>query len=208
MNNEYHFTTHWRVKGEVDEIYHLIADAERLPEWWPSVYLDATELEPGDPETRVGRVIDLFTKGWLPYTLRWKFELVEVDYPRGYALEAEGDFVGRGEWSFEQEGEFVNIIYDWRILAEKPLLKTLTPLLRPVFSANHQWAMARGLESLELELARQHAPNPDARANIPPPPGPTTPMTFLLPLMGIAAGTILLLSLLRPSRSSANPTNA
>lgn len=200
MNNEYHFTTHWRVKGSVDEIYNLLADAGRLPEWWPAVYLDVTLLEPGDPETNIGRVIELYTKGWLPYTLRWKFRLVEVEYPRGYTLEAEGDFVGRGAWSFAQEGEFVQVTYDWHIRAEKPLLKTLTPLLRPVFSANHQWAMARGRESLELELARLRAPTPAARARVPPPPGPTTPMTFIAPLLVATAGATLIL-LFRSRRS-------
>ena len=49
----------------------------------------------------------------------------------------------------------MNITYDWRIRAEKPLLRYLSFLLKPVFSANHRWAMARGEESLKAELARR-----------------------------------------------------
>ena len=42
-----------------------------------------------------------------------------------------------------------------RIRAEKPLLRYLSFLLKPVFSANHRWAMARGEESLRAELGRR-----------------------------------------------------
>ena len=69
--------------------------------------------------------------------------------------------------------------YDWRIRAEKGVLKRFSFLARPVFAANHRWAMARGEQSLRLELARRHAGS-DATvlAAIPSPPGPTFP--FLL----------------------------
>ncbi|HEY1905085.1 MAG TPA: hypothetical protein VGG91_03530 [Myxococcaceae bacterium] len=45
-------------------------------------------------------------------------------------------------------------------------------LLRPVFAANHRWAMARGEESLALELRRRRARTDAERAAIPAPPGP------------------------------------
>jgi hypothetical protein len=67
------------------------------------------------------------------------------------------------------------VIYDWRISAEKPLLKKLSWLLRPVFSANHHWAMQKGEVSLALELQRRRAPSQAARAALPRPPGPVFP---------------------------------
>jgi len=155
-DNDYHFITHWQVQGTCEEVSDILADAEDLPRWWPAVYLDVSELEPGD-ENGVGKRVDLFTKGWLPYTLRWQFTVTENNYPHGFVLEAEGDFVGRGIWELEQDSDLVNITYDWKIQAKKPLLRRLTWLLRPAFSANHRWAMRKGLESLQLELARRHA---------------------------------------------------
>src|SRR5262245_17407934 len=122
----------------------------------------------------VGRRVKLHTKGWLPYTLRWQFEVVEDRYPHGFSLVASGDFDGRGEWTFEQDGAFVDITYDWLVRAEKPLLRKLSFLLKPLFEANHRWAMARGEESLKLELARRRATSPAVRAAIPPPPPPVT----------------------------------
>lgn len=169
--NEYHFITHWRVQAPLEQIYEILDDPMDLVRWWPSVYLEVTEIEMGD-EQRIGRVIDLYTKGWLPYTLRWKFRVTER-HDAGFTLEAFGDFVGRGIWTFERDGEWTNITYDWKIQAEKPLLKALSPLLKPLFKANHYWAMARGEESLNLEIARRNARTPEEQAAIPAPPPPT-----------------------------------
>jgi hypothetical protein len=170
--NEYHYITHWHVKGTVEEVAEVISQATELVRWWPSVYLDVREVERGD-ENGIGKVVSLYTKGWLPYTLRWSFRVTESSYPYGFALEAWGDFVGRGIWTFEQQGESVHISYDWKINAEKPLLRYLSFLLKPIFGANHQWAMRMGEESLKLELMRRHAATPEERARIPSPPGPT-----------------------------------
>jgi hypothetical protein len=43
------------------------------------------------------------------------------------------------------------------VFVTKPWMVVLTPLLRPVFVANHLWAMQRGLEGLQRELARRGA---------------------------------------------------
>ena len=137
------------------------------------MYLDVRELEPGDPVTHVGRYIELDTKGWLPYTLRWRFRVTESRAPHGFSLVADGDFVGTGVWTLEQDGDYADVTYDWRIAADKPLLKYGTPVFRPIFAANHRWAMARGLESLELELRRRRAGSEKERAAVPAPPGAT-----------------------------------
>jgi hypothetical protein len=171
--SRYHFVTRWRVAGSCAEVYDILADAPGLKRWWPSVYLEVTELRPGDPETGVGREIELYTKGWLPYTLRWSFTITETRRPHGFSLDPRGDFVGSGVWTLAQDGDWCDIQYDWRIEARKPLLQVLSPLMKPVLAANHRWAMARGEESLRLELERRHAPNAAARARVPPPPGPT-----------------------------------
>lgn len=172
--NDYHFITHWyALNSTVDEVQAVLSDPADLVRWWPSVYLDVRVLTPGD-ERGVGREVELYTKGWLPYTLRWTFRVTENNAPRGFALEAWGDFVGRGVWIFEQAGPDVHIVYDWRIRAEKGLLKLMSPLLKPVFSMNHRWAMARGEESLRLELARRRATSEAARAMVKEPPGPTS----------------------------------
>lgn len=174
-SNAYHIITEWRVKGTVEEVADVLKQATDLPRWWPSVYLDAQQIEPGD-EHGVGRVVRLYTKGWLPYTLRWTFRVTESSYPDGFALEAWGDLVGRGIWTLKQEGEWARVIYDWKVNADKPLLRTFSFLFKPIFASNHRWAMRMGEESLKLELMRRRATTTEERARIPPPPGPTFKM--------------------------------
>ena len=162
-NNDYHFITRWRIEGTIREVADVLKNAQELPRWWPSVYLDVQELDSGDADG-IGKVVALHTRGWLPYTLRWQFRVTESRYPFGYTLEAWGDFNGRGIWTFEQEGEWVNVVYDWKVRADKPLLRALSFLLKPVFAANHSWAMARGEESLRLELDRLRGQSERPRA--------------------------------------------
>ena len=152
--NDYHFITKWRVEGTIEELYRLLANAPDFVRWWPAVYLDIKELEPGN-RNGIGKVLSLYTKGWLPYTLRWQYRVTEVNFPSGFAFEASGDFVGRGIWKFEQDSDYVNMTFDWKIRADKPLLRYLSFLFKPIFSANHRWAMAQGEKSLRAELARR-----------------------------------------------------
>jgi hypothetical protein len=191
-SNDYHFITRWRVKSTVKEVSEIIGDAIGLERWWPSVYLDVQILESGD-EQGLGKVVNLYTKGWLPYTLRWTFRVTDVQTD-GFTLEAWGDFDGRGIWTFEQDGPWVNVIYDWKILAEKPVLRNFSFIMKPIFSANHRWAMAQGEESLKLELARRHAVTQEERERVPAPPQPTTKSSLPL-LLGMTAAVAIVGSL-------------
>jgi len=199
--NSYHFVTEWQVEGTCGEVADVLGDPVALPRWWPSVYLTAEEIEPPN-SSGVGRRVRLVTKGWLPYTLRWEFVVTRSHYPFGFAIDASGDFVGHGEWTFVQEGPTVRITYDWSIQAEKPLLKTFTPVLRPLFESNHRWAMAQGETSLKLELARRRATNTAARAEVPPPPGPVTYAAAALVGGAAVVGGTLAYLLVRARRRS------
>ena len=160
--NEYHFVTHWRVQGTAEEVYDVLNNPLDLPRWWPSVYLSVKQMNrPGgvfDSSEGAGAdVFELHTKGWLPYTLCWRLRQTESQRPRSFRLQAWGDFDGTGLWTFAQDGHLVDITYDWRIKAEKPLLRYLSFLFKPIFSANHRWAMEQGEKSLKRELARRHS---------------------------------------------------
>jgi uncharacterized protein YndB with AHSA1/START domain len=199
--NQYHFITRWRVQGTAEEVYALISRPEDFPRWWPSVYLEVCEIAAGN-ENGLGRRVRLHTKGWLPYKLLWESCSSEMARPHRLVLEASGDFNGRGIWTFEDVGElggssngsadravegWVNVTFDWELTADKPLLRYLSFLMKPVFAANHQWAMGRGEESLKLELARRHAPL-SARGQIPAPPGPNRTSGWWL---GLGAGVLI-----------------
>ena len=171
-DSEYHFVDRWRVEGNVREVADIIEDTLSLPVWWPSVYFDVKELEPGGKHG-IGKLISLRAGGWLPYTLRINFRTTESRYPNGFSMEASGDLEGKGIWAISQDGAFVDVTYDWTIRANKPLIDKLSFLLKPIFRSNHNWTMKRGEESLKLELLRRRAQISEELARIPPPPGPS-----------------------------------
>ncbi len=198
MTNDYHFITNWRVAGNCEDIYDIISEPLEYTRWWPSVYLK-TELVTDRPGERR---IRYHTKGWLPYTLNWESYVLESKRPERIAIRALGDFDGRGIWTFSQNGSFVNVNFDWKLRADKALLRNLSFLLKPMFSANHRWAMQRGWESLELELARRHAETEEQRRGIPSPPGPNRTSGLWL-MVGAAVVGISAALLIRKARNRA-----
>ena len=160
--NEFQLTTHWRMKGSVEDVYEILSNPSDFVRWWPSVYLGVREMESGDADG-VGRTISLHTRGKLPYTLKWEARTTELDKPNRIALEAQGDLQGRGVWTFAQEGEIVDIRFNWNVSITKPWMRFLSPLLKPMFAANHRWAMRKGEESLKRELSRLGAGKGDEK---------------------------------------------
>jgi hypothetical protein len=144
--NTYRFLTIWRVRSTPQKISEILEDASAFPRWWPEVYLNVRKTEPG--------VYSFLTKGWLPYRLRWCAQEVESRHPYGFSVRAWGDLEGMGVWTFKPDGDYTEIRYDWSVIAQKPVLRYLSPVLKPVFAANHRWAMQRGEEGLQKELAR------------------------------------------------------
>lgn len=173
-DNDYVFVDRWRVQADVREIADILEDASGIVRWWPSVYLRYWEIAPGG-EKGIGKTVRFRAKGFLPYTLTIDFRTVASRYPNGFTMEASGDLEGRGEWAFQQDREFVDITYDWRVKANKGIVSALSFALKPIFAANHRWTMKRGEESLKLELVRRHVHSQRERDSVPAPPGPVFP---------------------------------
>ena len=53
------------------------------------------------------------------------------------------------EYVFPNEDGSVHIRFDWTVFADRPLLRVLTPVARPIFRWNHNWSAARPPEGLE-----------------------------------------------------------
>jgi len=186
----YRFVTTWRVEATRGEVADILRQPLDLPRWWPSVYLAVDELSPPD-SSGLHQHVRVRTQGWLPYTLNWEFVVTESRYPEAFALVAMGDFTGEGRWTLEQDGQFVNVTYDWGVRAEKPLLQWLEPVMRPLLEANHRWAMQQGEESLKLELLRRRAATVEAKQAVPAPPGPVTfAAAGILAGAGVVGGTL------------------
>lgn len=152
--NHYHFVTDWLLPAPREAVWPLLADATTYPAWWPGVYLEVI-VEDGPTGVAVGRRTRFHTRGFLPYHLFWTAEVVEVDAPATLAIRAHGDFEGQGRWILTPHATGTRATLDWELDADKPLLRWLSPVARPIFAANHRWMMARGEDGLKAYLARQ-----------------------------------------------------
>jgi len=87
------------------------------------------------------------------------------------------------------------------VSAEKPIVKLLSPILKPLFKSSHDWIMKKGEKSLRLELMRRRAVSDAVRDTIEPPPGPMS-----IPVVPLAGGAALVaLWLLRPRKKKLTP---
>ncbi len=187
--SDYHLVNHWRVYGTVEEVSEIFGrPGSELPRWWPAALFDAEDIEPGD-ENGVGRSFAIRARGWLPfYSLFLQFTALEVQTPNHYILGVAGDLHGTAAWTFEQDGDMVNVSFDWRVTVVQPLLQRLGVLIRPLFISNHGWIMLQGERSLVLELLRRNTPDADQYA-IPEPPGAARlPLKPLLAANAAVAG--------------------
>jgi uncharacterized protein YndB with AHSA1/START domain len=153
MAAEYVFIDEWDVDAPVDAVFEALADASTYPQWWTPVYISATS---GGPPA-VGAVTHEVFKGRLPYKLKMDSEIVRYEPPREFEIKATGDLSGRGTWTLTPiDGGRVHVRFDWRVNADRALLRVLTPVLRPLFRMNHNYAISRAMAGLE-PYARQKA---------------------------------------------------
>jgi uncharacterized protein YndB with AHSA1/START domain len=155
--SEYVFVDEWDVDAPRQAVFAALADASTYPEWWKPVYISVES--DGAPE--LGCVSRTEFKGRLPYHLKTRSEIVSYSPPDQFAVEVVGDLTGRGVWTLSnREDGRVHVHFDWRVIADRPLLRYLTPLLRPLFRYNHNWSIERAIEGLEPYARARAAATP------------------------------------------------
>ena len=141
MTPEYRFLDRWLVPAPIERVYDTLGDVAGYGRWWTDFVIEATGDE-GEP--RPGKRNRLLVKAYLPYKVRFGMEVLEAEKPRRILSRLSGDFDGTGEWRLTETAEGTEAVLDWRPQVNKPLIRYLTPLLRPLFRSNHVWAMKRG----------------------------------------------------------------
>ena len=182
--NRYHFQEQWHIPGHrPDEVYRVLHNAMLLPNWWSGVYLEVVPQR-AYPCPMVGAKARATARGFLPYTLTFELEARRLELDRLVEVRASGDFEGiwRAELHAEEGGTKVEI--DWRVTVDKPLIRWLSPLLRPLFAWNHRWTTPRGQQGLRAYLERNRQAQPVDVSRLFPAPDPASTLD---PLPAIAA---------------------
>jgi hypothetical protein len=149
FGNEYVFVDEWDVDAPIDAVFATVSDASTYPAWWRPVHLSAQT----DGDTATQRF-----QGRLPYRLTTRSTTTRHEPPTRHEVDVTGDLRGRGVWTLAptQDAKRTHVRFDWHVFADRPLLRTLTPLLRPAFRWNHAWAIERARDGLE-PYARERA---------------------------------------------------
>ena len=144
---DYRFLTTWLLEAPREAVFQAVWEWQSWPSWWRGVE-SVVELEPGDADG-VGTLARHVWRSRLPYRLQFEVRTTRVERPRLIEGETEGDLRGRGIWTLTPTETGTHVRFDWRVHADRPLLRALTPLLRPALRWNHDWAIARAQEGLE-----------------------------------------------------------
>jgi hypothetical protein len=180
-SNQYHIVSRWRLEATPEEIDDLMQDEpESISKWWPAAFLAVQGIAAGDGLGR-GKKVRVHGRGWMPHTVGFEVEVTEWRPAERVVLEATGDFEGSLTCTLRpQNGGYLVLNFDWRVVALKPFIRYFSWLLKPLFRSNHRWAMAKGRRSLQIELARRRAAKGDP-APVTVPPGPAFVQGLLYP---------------------------
>ncbi len=137
---EYVFSDEWDVQAPPEDVFDTLADGSTYPRWWKPVYLDVRTD---------GEYTHQHFKGRLPYHLRTRTRTTHSERPYTLQGETDGDLRGTGLWTLTRTETGTHVRFDWRVSADRQLLRLLSPLLRPALRWNHDWAIARAIEGLE-----------------------------------------------------------
>jgi quercetin dioxygenase-like cupin family protein/uncharacterized protein YndB with AHSA1/START domain len=145
FDREYRLIDEWDVAAPIESVFGALSDGRTYPEWWKPVYISVES----DGENRVGHTAAQRFKGRLPYRLTTRTTTTRHEPPHVLEADVTGDLRGRGTWTLTPQPAGTHVRFDWVVFADRPLLRVLTPILRPAFRANHAWAIARARDGLE-----------------------------------------------------------
>ena len=151
-SNVFRFDESWEIPGAtVDEVYAVLADGELLPLWWKGVYFEAKRLS-GSGAPKTGDKLKARARGALPYELNFILEAAVLEPGRRVVVKSTGDFDGLWSATLSPQGGGVHVDIVWEVTVLRPVLKFLSPVLRPAFAWNHRWTTPRGERGLREYL--------------------------------------------------------
>lgn len=163
----YRLLTIWRIKAPLQDVFDLVSDSLRWPEWWPGAER-VEELRTADADGTQG-VRQYTWQGSLPYQLRFCACTVRVEAPCLLEAAISGDLEGAGRWAFRHEGDVTTVSHEWQVRTTKFWMNLAAPLARQLFTKNHGRLMTQGAHALAFRLQGQLL---EARTTeLPAPPG-------------------------------------
>lgn len=142
MSQKYSFVSHWKVKAPIDDVWELIYNSVKWPEWWQSV-IEVKETYTGDTRG-IGSMRRYTMRSPMLYTLTFNLELTHREDLKLLQGNATGDLSGTGAWILSEEKGITDIQCHWNVETTKWWMNTFAFILKPAFHFNHAAVMKDG----------------------------------------------------------------
>ncbi|MEU6347170.1 SRPBCC family protein [Streptomyces sp. NPDC046977] len=145
--SRYRFRALWELPAPPETVYGLLERPDQYPSWWPQI----REVR------QTGETVGVLRfRSVLPYDLLVTARQARRD-PAARVLEAamSGDLEGWVRWTVgaDRTGGGTRLLFEEDVVVNKPLMRRLAVLCRPLFRANHALMMRSGRRGLAARLA-------------------------------------------------------
>lgn len=145
----FRFKSIWNIEADLITIWNHIAEVKKYPLWWPGV--EAVELlTVSDLPISLGAKTAYVIASPL-YMLHYQTEVKEFETGKYILAHAEGDLVGTGRWTFQQQPKQTQATFDWEVALTPLLLRTASyvPGAKSIMGYFHKRLMANGETGLK-----------------------------------------------------------
>ena len=141
----YRFHSEWELNAPRARVFEVLRQGENYERWWPQIKRSA-RLDDGSYE--------LVARSFLPYELHMVLTESAIDEAAGI-LEANlnGDLEGFSRWTLSERGGKTIALFEEEVVTHKPLLNTLSPVVKPLLRYNHTVMMRQGERGLSRYLS-------------------------------------------------------
>lgn len=151
MNPHFVLTRRWRMDIDAAPLWALLADVPSWPRWWPQVR--RVRVLQRAPDGPVGNLNEIDWSSTLLNGIRLQVLTTAAERPRLLEGQASGDLRGVGAWLLEPTPQGgVEVTCRWEVELDRSWMRSMAPLLRPVFESHHFAAVRAGAQGMALAL--------------------------------------------------------
>jgi hypothetical protein len=156
QSNQFYFSEYWTFPdASPDEVWAVIADPKLTSKWWHGVYLESQPLDSNYAKPYVGLQTRVVARGFLPYKVKFITQAEKLQPGKLIEVKTVGDFEGIWRAIISKEVRGTRVDIDWTVTVQKPFIRLLSPILKPLFAWNHYWTTPRGEAGLRVYLKEQ-----------------------------------------------------
>ena len=135
----YSFRMTWQFAAPIEKVWDMINQPEVWPKWWRNCR-NVERLSEGD-SNGIGAIRRFTMQTQLPYKLQFAVVSTRSQPPQLLEGSVTGNLEGSVRWELAEGDGSTTVRYYWDVSPTKAWMRTLSPVVRPVFVWNHRSMM-------------------------------------------------------------------